>query len=224
MTRRSWLVMFSIVAHAGVLVLILVASVMATGAIPTPFDRLTFEYQPVKIADIQLPAAPPAHAPKAEIAPPSNAAPIEAPVDIAPEPPSVTAAAPLPPSIDGVLTGTDIGAALAAPPAPPPPPPAPTPASPVRVGSGVRPPQRVVTVDPAYPAAARAARIEGIIILEATIDVDGRVISIKVLKSVPLLDEAAIAAVREWRYTPTLLNGQPVPVIMTVTVNFALGR
>ena len=58
--------------------------------------------------------------------------------------------------------------------------------------------------------------------LEATIDVRGQVDAIRVLKSPPLLDQAAIDAVRQWRFTPTLLNGVPVPVIMTVTVNFAI--
>ncbi len=59
-------------------------------------------------------------------------------------------------------------------------------------------------------------------ILECTIGVDGRVEDVKVLRSVPLLDAAAVDAVRQWVYTPTLLNGVPVPVIMTVTVNFKL--
>ena len=59
-------------------------------------------------------------------------------------------------------------------------------------------------------------------ILEAVIGPDGRVTDVKVLRAVALLDDAAIAAVRQWKYTPTLLNGVPVPVIMTVTVNFTM--
>lgn len=59
-------------------------------------------------------------------------------------------------------------------------------------------------------------------ILEATIGPTGAVTDVIVLRSVPLLDEAAVDAVRQWQYTPTLLNGVPVPVIMTVTVNFSL--
>jgi periplasmic protein TonB len=58
------------------------------------------------------------------------------------------------------------------------------------------------------------------VILEITIGPDGRVSDAKVLRSIPLLDAAALDAVRKWRYEPTLLNGAPVPVIMTVTVNF----
>ena len=67
-----------------------------------------------------------------------------------------------------------------------------------------------------------AARIEGIVILEATIGIDGQVVNARVLRSVPFLDKEALDAVRQWQFTPTLLNGVPVPVLMTVTVRFTL--
>ena len=73
--------------------------------------------------------------------------------------------------------------------------------------------------DPVYPPIARAAGIQGIVIIEATIDADGRVVNARILRSVPLLDQAALDAVRSWEYTPTTLNGVPVPVVMTVTVS-----
>jgi protein TonB len=73
-----------------------------------------------------------------------------------------------------------------------------------------------------YPPEALAAKVSGVVILEALIAADGRVSDAKVLRSVPLLDQAAVDAVRQWAYTPTLLNGVPVPVIMTVTVTFSL--
>jgi protein TonB len=66
--------------------------------------------------------------------------------------------------------------------------------------------------------------VEGVVILEAVLDENGNVKSVRVLTSKPLLDDAAIRAVRQWRYTPTLLNGIPVPVLMTITVNFQLSR
>ena len=75
---------------------------------------------------------------------------------------------------------------------------------------------------PVYPPHARSARVEGSVILEAVIGPTGRVTDVKVLRSAPLLDEAAMEAVLQWEYTPTLLNGVPVPVVMTVTVNFTL--
>ena len=83
-------------------------------------------------------------------------------------------------------------------------------------------PRKIADATPMYPAVARTARVEGVVILEAVIDAAGRVESVRVLRSIPLLDQAAVEAVRQWIYTPTLLNGVPVPVIMTVTVNFTL--
>jgi protein TonB len=77
-------------------------------------------------------------------------------------------------------------------------------------------------VPPDYPAIARAARVQGAVILEAVLDERGKVDRVRVLRSIPLLDEAALGAVRQWRYTPTLLNGVPVPVLMTITVHFTL--
>ncbi len=94
--------------------------------------------------------------------------------------------------------------------------------APVRVGGHIKVPTKVRDVRPVYPPEAQTAGIQGVIILEATIGVDGRVSDAKVLRSIPLLDEPAKDAVRQWEFAPTLLNGVPVPVIMTVTVNFAL--
>ena len=90
----------------------------------------------------------------------------------------------------------------------------------VRVGGKIKPPIKMNDVAPVYPEIARNARVTGVVILEATIGTDGKVIDAKVLRSVPLLDQAALDAVRQWEYAPTLLNGVPVPVVMTVTINF----
>ena len=73
-----------------------------------------------------------------------------------------------------------------------------------------------------HAAIAQSARVQGIVIIEATIGPSGAVQDAKVLRSIPLLDQAALDAVRQWQFTPTLLNGVPVPVIMTVTVQFTL--
>jgi protein TonB len=119
-------------------------------------------------------------------------------------------------------------------PPPPPPPSAPiatppcdrsvsaTLQAPVRVGGNIRPPTKVHDVRPVYPIEAQDARVQGVVIVEATIDESGRVVQACVLRSIPMLDEAALQAVGQWEFTPTLLNGNPVPVIMTVTVNFTL--
>lgn len=94
--------------------------------------------------------------------------------------------------------------------------------TPIRIGLGIDPPRKTLHVSPVYPAVAQAARVQGVVILEATIDRDGRVASARVLRSIPLLDQAAVDAVRQWQFLPTSLNGVPVPVIMTVRVNFTL--
>ena len=94
---------------------------------------------------------------------------------------------------------------------------------PFRIGDGIRPPARIGGAAPVYPSEAREARAEGVVIMQATISPTGEVSDVEVLRSaVPLLDEAAVAAVRQWRYEPTLVDGEPVSIVMTVTVNFAL--
>ena len=95
-------------------------------------------------------------------------------------------------------------------------------AVPLRVGGGIAPPKKLVDVKPVYPAAAVEAGVSGVVIIEATIDRTGQVSETRVLRSIPLLDEAALTAVRSWQYEPTWLNGEAVPVIMTCTVNFTL--
>jgi len=92
----------------------------------------------------------------------------------------------------------------------------------LNIGGDVKAPERIRYVVPAYPADAQAARITGIVIIQTVIDESGHVASAKVLRSILGLDQAAIDAVLQWEYTPTLLNGNPVPVVMTVTVNFTL--
>jgi len=92
-----------------------------------------------------------------------------------------------------------------------------------RPGGDIREPRKVRDVPAVYPEVARVAKIEGIVILEATIDERGVVTDARVLRSVPILDAAALTALKQWRYTPTLLNGVPVRVLMTVTFRFSLG-
>ena len=92
----------------------------------------------------------------------------------------------------------------------------------VRVGGEIREPKNIRRVQPAYPPLAQAAQVSGMVILEIQVDREGQVTNARVLRSIPLLDQAAIDAVMQWRFTPTLQNGVPVPVIMTVTVNFTI--
>jgi periplasmic protein TonB len=79
-------------------------------------------------------------------------------------------------------------------------------------------------VEPAYPALAVAARLTATVVLEAEVDPSGRVARVSVERGHPLFDDAAIEAVRQWRYQPLLLNGEPTAFILTVTVRFDLRR
>ena len=115
--------------------------------------------------------------------------------------------------------------------APPPPPPPPEQnvmrrgagsIRPFRIGGGIAAPMKIKDVRPVYPPVAREAGVQGVVILETVVDEAGAVSEARVLRSIPLLDEAALDAVRQWQFTPTLLNGAPVPVVMTVTINFTL--
>ena len=118
--------------------------------------------------------------------------------------------------------------------APPPPPPPPPSASPTSLEAEGRPPNagRIVSrivqprklhsVPPIYPEDAKKARVQGTVVLECTISPQGRVTDVRVVRGHPRLDQAAIAAVKQWVYTPTMLDGKAVPVILTVTLNFKL--
>ncbi len=105
---------------------------------------------------------------------------------------------------------------------PPPPPPKAEPVRPIRVGGDLQAAKLVFKVDPEYPRLARQARVEGLVIMQVTVDEQGKVTNVQVLRGHPLLVNAAVNAVKQWRYKPTYLNGHAVPVIATVTVTFAL--
>jgi len=117
-------------------------------------------------------------------------------------------------------------------PAPPPPPQAPATEEsfqvlmdrlqPERIAGRVKQPEKIRDVKPVYPPEAKAANVQGVVIVEALIDSEGMVAGARVLRSIPMLDEAALKAVSQWRFAPTLLDNQPTAVLMTVTVNFRL--
>lgn len=96
-----------------------------------------------------------------------------------------------------------------------------SPAAPLRVGGNIMAPRKIRHVPPIYPADAFAAGVEGVVVIEAIIGTDGTVRDATVVKSVPMLEEAALGAVRLWQFTPTKLNGVPIEVVMTVAVNFS---
>jgi protein TonB len=123
--------------------------------------------------------------------------------------------------IFGGIPGQGIGGAVLGA-APPPPPKA---AAPTRIkqGGNVTAASIITQTRPVYPPLARQARIQGSVVLHAIIDKDGKVAQLEVVSGHPLLVQAALDAVREWRYKPTLLNGDPVEVDTTITVTFTMG-
>ena len=90
----------------------------------------------------------------------------------------------------------------------------------VRVGGPVRNPVKIKDVAPVYPAVAKSARVGGTVQVELTVDPEGKVADARVVKSVPLLDQASLDAVKQWEYTPTRVKGVAVPVIVNVAINY----
>jgi periplasmic protein TonB len=224
--QRKLLTVASIVLHTLALAGIVVMQVFAMGPLPLPRRPLMFEeIRTVTIAAIAIPPA----ARRSDRSGAARITPSPVPIE---EPPGVTnetglenlgrAAAVAIAGVEGGLEGVAaIGPTEKAAP-PPTAPSAPASQAPVRLRSGIVPPRKIVDVTPGYPSLAQAAHVKGIVIVEAVIDARGRVTSVQVLRSVPLLDQAAIDAVRQWQYTPALLNDRPVPVIVTVTINFSM--
>jgi periplasmic protein TonB len=95
---------------------------------------------------------------------------------------------------------------------------------PLRPGGDLEPPTKLRHVTPTYPELARRAGVQGVVVLECVIDPSGHVADVKVLRGHPLLEPAAVDAVRQWIYTATRLNGVPVAVLLTVTVRFTIPR
>lgn len=222
--HRSFTVV-SILVHSVVVAAVCIAQLLAVGALPDPHTPLTFAGAiPIRVIDIPLPAP----RPRAPSAPASSSstptlAPLEAPNEIGAERSSPHGSTDVTDTVGverGISSIDGIGIVEAIEKARPAA--APQPQSPIRLHAGMQPPRKLTHVDPIYPQIAQSARIEGTVILETVIGVDGHVTAVRVLRSIPLLDQAAMDAVKRWSFTPTLLNGTPVPIAMTVTVRFAL--
>lgn len=238
----------SIAIHVVVLAAVVIVPMMSWGELPEPEQGAVRAFF-VESAPAPPPPPPPAP-PKAAATPrvekpvetptevPKFTAPIEVPPKI--DDPGVDVGSDMgvaggdPGGVEGGVQGGTVGGVVGgvlggvpepeATPPPPPPTQAPAPKGPVRVGGQIKEPSKIRNVPPAYPDIAKQARVQGVVVLEAVISPSGEVTNVRVLRGVPLLNDAAALAVRQWRYTPTTLNGQPVAVVMTVTVNFRLGE
>ena len=223
--RRAWVGAASMGLHA--------AGVVAVVALPLLYDREVpeaatqvhaFFARPLELEAPSPPPAPPPPAARVPARPPVRpasafVAPVEIPTEVVPEQGlDLGAEGSAPGGVEGGMPGGVVGGVVGGLPEAPPPPPA----RPLRAGVDVREPKRVKNVAPVYPTLAVESRTQGVVILECEIDARGRVDKVKVLRGIVLLNDAAVAAVRQWVYTPTLVNGIPVPVLMTVTVTFQL--
>ena len=224
---RSSTAVVSVVLHVAALLLVVVVPLLTSSSLPEPTAHVkAFLVEPASLAPPPPPPPPPAPASTAA-ARPAKQAPAKTPEFVAPI--DVPANAPVeegldlgveggvPGGVEGGVEGGVVGGIIGGLPDGPPPP-----VAPVRVGGAIKEPKKLKHVPPDYPELARQTRVQGVVIVEARLSPDGRVQEVKVLRGVPLLDEAARQAVRQWVYTPTLVDGVPVPVVMTVTVNFTL--
>jgi periplasmic protein TonB len=219
--QKWYTVPLSIVAHTAVIAVIVIVPLMATDSLPEVPSMLAF----VAVAPPPPPPPPPPARPAQPVTPSvqrtPSVVPLETPTEIALKSGvdtvfemSVAGAGDMGVP-DGIVGGAIVGGLPDAPPSPPA-------QEPVRPGGHIKVPVKTRHVRPTYPPIAQSARVQGLVILEAIIGANGRVTDAKVLRSIPLLDHAALEAVRQWEFTPTLLNGMPVPVAITVTVQFSL--
>ena len=233
--RSSVPVLISTAAHVVVVGVVLAIPILYVSAeLPQVPDMVAFVVStppPPPPPPPPAPAATPAK-PKTIAVPTVNprSAPVEAPREIVEEMPVDTGSTEgVPGGVEGGVPGGVVGGVVGGlvselPPPPPPPPPSPPPVAraPVRIGGELKAPALVERVEPEYPPLAVRAQVQGVVILEAVVDPHGRVEEVRVLRSIPLLDKAAITAVRQWRYSPLLLNGTPERFVLTVTVSFSL--
>jgi periplasmic protein TonB len=228
-SRRSTFVLVSVVVHAALVAALVVASSLTPGLLPAPREVLAFHSgeRIIQLQDVDLPAPRRGASPRRTTSGPvalaqvAENAPIVPPAAVLPETGAEVDAGDarsIARALEqgaGEVTGLGLPA-VSAPAAPP------RTVGPVRLHSGIDPPRKLADVPPAYPEVARQIRREGIVILEVVIDERGEVGSARVLRSVDLLDGAALEAVRRWRFVPARLNGSPIPIVMTVTVAFTL--
>lgn len=211
----------SIAVHLGAVLVFVIIPLTANMILPDPAEHVP-DY--MRVAPMPPPPAVRLRAsgPPAPRAPVNPGAPTKASTSIEPEtaPPGAVPEIAGIPSTGGVPEGIGLltgDRPVAAPPQDPP-----QPSGPVRVADLPVSPRKIADARPVYPDIARAARVQGTVILEAVLDTNGHITQLRVLKSVPMLDHAALDAVRQWRYTPSRYGGHAVSVLMTITVRFTL--
>lgn len=237
--ERFLALFFSVCLHSWVILLMVVVPLLFFRVLPEA-ELLTFLIAgpvPPPAPPPPIPPSPrPQHASGASrvvVSVPITFAPTSLPRGIAPpidEPPDVSALTgirglnvgiPAGMGMSGAGIPPDLLGAAAAPVGPPPAPPAPR-RTPVPILSNLQESKLIKKVLPEYPTIAQRARVEGTVYLQVLVNEEGDISEVKVLQGHPLLVDEAVRAVKQWKYSPTLLNGEPVPVVSTVTVIFRL--
>lgn len=217
----------SLVLHTGLALAVAVLPLLFYVDLPSQEALKAFFVQPLEVAPPPPPPPPPAAsravvraAPKVDVPQTSGfVAPIEVPNEIKPEEAlDLGVEGGVVGGVEGGVPGGVVGGVVGGLPSGAPPPPARV----IRIGGQIAQPRPIRKVEPVYPDLAIQSRIGALVILEAEVDTRGHVKNVKVLRGHPLFDEAAMAAVKQWRYQPLLLNGEPTGFILTVTVNFNL--
>ena len=210
--------------HAIVILMVVVGQLWAVDEVPEPAIQVSFWAAP--------PPPPPPPPPPRAAAPPKPvqvqpAAPVVQPKEIPQDIPKQATGGGVDGGVEGGIEGGEMGGVIGGiPGGVPGPTPVPTPdedAPPIRVGGAVLPPVKVREVLPIYPEIARKARVQGVVILEATINREGSVVDVKVLRGLPMgCTEAAIEALQKTKFKPATMNGRPVAVYYVLTVTFKI--
>ena len=226
--RKSATLFVSILLHSLLVVAVAIVPLLFYDVLPTQDALKAFFVAPLEMAPPPPPPPPPPAgaravvraAPRVEVQQPQGfVAPIEVPDQIRPEEGlDLGVEGGVPGGVEGGVPGGVVGGIVTGLPQEAPPPAQKL----VRVGGQIKEPRKVRNVAPVYPDLAVQSRVSALVILEAEIDTRGQVRAVRVLRGHPLFDDAAITAVKQWRYQPLLLNGEPTAFIVTVTMNFNL--
>jgi protein TonB len=225
--RRSWTGVVSLLVHAAAVAAVVVVPLLYDQRLPeTATEVKAFFAKPLELGAPSPPPPPPPAAARVTARPPVQpvasrfVAPVEIPTEVVPEQGlDLGVAGGAPGGVEGGVPGGVVGGVVGGLPEAPPPP---AQSRRLRAGIDVREPRRVKNVAPVYPQLAVDSRVQGAVILECEIDARGHVDKVKVVSGNIILVDSAVNAVRQWVYTPTLVNGVPVPILMNVTVTFEL--
>jgi protein TonB len=226
--RAGATIAISMVLHCLLVLAVAILPLLFYDALPSQEALKAFFVAPLEVAPPPPPPPPPPAGARAVVraapriqtqAPQGFVAPIEVPSEIKPEEGlDLGVEGGVPGGVEGGVPGGVVGGVVGGLPSEAPPPPARV----VRIGGQIKEPKKIREVKPVYPDLAVQSRVSALVILEAEVDTRGYVRAVKVLRGHPLFDEAATEAVKQWRYQPLLLNGEPTGFVLTVTINFNL--